>query len=145
MDLPLARAQAIIRCGCGAARCEGRQGWQWRGCIDSAMLRFSTDAPPACFPSCCAPFPARRHLPPACRSKLQQEGWKFVVTGHSLGSAVATLLGMHLRERFSDLHVWAFNPPGGLLSWELSQVLVCMGSGLRGIGCGWDRGERASE
>jgi sn1-specific diacylglycerol lipase len=46
----------------------------------------------------------------------------MVVTGHSLGAAVATLLGMQLRERFTDLQCWAFNPPGGLLSWELAQI-----------------------
>lgn len=34
------------------------------------------------------------------RSKLQLAGWRFVVTGHSLGAAVATLLGMHLRQQF---------------------------------------------
>jgi hypothetical protein len=56
------------------------------------------------------------------RSKLQLRGWKVVVTGHSLGAAVATLLGMQLRERFAELQCWAFNPPGGLLSWELSQI-----------------------
>ncbi|KAI3429288.1 hypothetical protein D9Q98_005384 [Chlorella vulgaris] len=56
------------------------------------------------------------------RSKLQLDGWKVVVTGHSLGAAVATLLGMQLRERFTDLQCWAFNPPGGLLSWELAQI-----------------------
>ncbi|KAI3429289.1 hypothetical protein D9Q98_005385 [Chlorella vulgaris] len=56
------------------------------------------------------------------REKLQLDGWKMVVTGHSLGAAVATLLGMQLRERFTDLQCWAFNPPGGLLSWELAQI-----------------------
>ena len=91
----------------------------------------------------------------ACRSKLQQQGWKVVVTGHSLGAAVACMLGMQLRERFAgeakpspavcvclrsltsssaliamvlcaswcaDLQCWAFNPPGGLVSWDLAQV-----------------------
>jgi sn1-specific diacylglycerol lipase len=59
------------------------------------------------------------------RSKLRLQGWKVVVTGHSLGAAVATLLGMQLRERFADLECWAFNPPGGLLSWELSHIARC--------------------
>ncbi|KAL4447467.1 hypothetical protein ABPG75_004686, partial [Micractinium tetrahymenae] len=56
------------------------------------------------------------------RSKLQLQGWQFVVTGHSLGAAVATLLGMHLRQEFPEVKCWAFNPPGGLLSWELAQI-----------------------
>lgn len=49
------------------------------------------------------PYPALPPIPccSLCRSKLQQQGWKFVVTGHSLGAAVATLLGMQLRDRFT--------------------------------------------
>ncbi|GAB4821005.1 hypothetical protein N2152v2_008051 [Parachlorella kessleri] len=54
------------------------------------------------------------------QAKVQQEGWRVVVTGHSLGAAVACLLGFHLREVFPDLRCWCFNPPGGLLSWNLS-------------------------
>ena len=34
------------------------------------------------------------------QAKVQQEGWQVVVTGHSLGAAVACLLGFHLRELF---------------------------------------------
>ena len=46
----------------------------------------------------------------------------MVVTGHSLGAAVACLLSFHLREAFPNLHCWAYNPPGGLLSWNLSRL-----------------------
>ncbi|GAB4819117.1 hypothetical protein N2152v2_006163 [Parachlorella kessleri] len=54
--------------------------------------------------------------------KLQREGWQLVVTGHSLGAAVACMLAFHLKDLFPDLHCWAFNPPGGLLSWNLSRL-----------------------
>jgi hypothetical protein len=34
------------------------------------------------------------------RSKLREGGWQLVVTGHSLGAAVACMLAFHLREDF---------------------------------------------
>lgn len=49
-------------------------------------------------------------------------GWSLVVTGHSLGAAVACMLGFQLSDQFPDVRCWAFNPPGGLLSWELSRI-----------------------
>lgn len=40
-------------------------------------------------------------------------GWHLILTGHSLGAGVATLLGAKLRGRWPALRVWAFSPPGG--------------------------------
>lgn len=41
-------------------------------------------------------------------------GWRLILTGHSLGAGVATLLGAKMRGRWPGLHVWAFSPPGGV-------------------------------
>lgn len=48
--------------------------------------------------------------------------WKLVITGHSLGAAVATIISFHLKERFPDLRCFAFNPPGGLMGANLSNL-----------------------
>jgi len=48
-------------------------------------------------------------------------GWKVVITGHSLGAGLATLLTMALEpELHGRLKCWSFCPPGGLLSVELA-------------------------
>jgi len=51
-------------------------------------------------------------------------GWRLVVTGHSLGAGVATLLGLMLRPTCPDLRVWAFAPPGGLLSEGVAEAVA---------------------
>ncbi|XP_074319737.1 uncharacterized protein LOC141656661 [Silene latifolia] len=38
------------------------------------------------------------------------EGYAIRIVGHSLGGAIATLLGIRLHGRFSDLHVYAYGP-----------------------------------
>jgi len=48
--------------------------------------------------------------------------WGIVVTGHSLGAAVASLVSMSLKETYPSLKCYAFNPPGGLVSPELSTL-----------------------
>lgn len=48
--------------------------------------------------------------------------WGIVVTGHSLGAAVASLVSMNLKEMYPSLKCYAFNPPGGLVSPELSSL-----------------------
>jgi len=57
----------------------------------------------------------------ALQEALAQPGWQLVLTGHSLGAGVATLLGLMLRPSHPGLRVWAFSPPGGLLSEALAQ------------------------
>lgn len=49
-------------------------------------------------------------------------GWNFIVTGHSLGAAVASLISFNLRERFPDMQCFAFNPPGGVMDLRLSKI-----------------------
>lgn len=51
-----------------------------------------------------------------------EEDWKIVLTGHSLGAAISSLLTVQLRQQYDNVHCWAFNPPGGLYSANLSAV-----------------------
>lgn len=70
-----------------------------------------------------------------CRSKLQLRGWKMVVTGHSLGAAVATLLGMQLRERFAGEPRRSPDCSACVLGlWPRCRACSC-GSGLRVSRC----------
>ncbi|KAI8106170.1 hypothetical protein M9435_000717 [Picochlorum sp. BPE23] len=48
--------------------------------------------------------------------------YDIIVTGHSLGAAVASMISMCLRETYPSLHCFAFNPPGGLASPAVSQL-----------------------
>ena len=50
------------------------------------------------------------------------QNYDVVVTGHSLGAAVASLVSVVLKEKYPTLTCWAFNPPGGLVSPELSKL-----------------------
>ena len=61
------------------------------------------------------PFPEPHSVPvdPAFRDC---RGYQLVLTGHSLGAGVATIVGLMLRSRYPSLRVFAFGPPGGLLS-----------------------------
>ena len=45
----------------------------------------------------------------------------LVVTGHSLGSGVACILSMLLRDRYPDLHCFCFSPTGSLLNHAAAQ------------------------
>jgi len=56
------------------------------------------------------------------KTKLADSDWGVVVTGHSLGAAVATMLSFKLKQHFPTLECYAFSPPGGLLSPELSNI-----------------------
>lgn len=53
----------------------------------------------------------------------QHRGWTLIITGHSLGAGVATLLGLMLRSWRPELKVWAFSPPGGLVSENLADSI----------------------
>ncbi len=46
----------------------------------------------------------------------------LVLTGHSLGAAVASVVAMRLRSRFPRLRCVCFNPPGGVMSGALSRM-----------------------
>uniref|UniRef100_A0A915I0A1 sn-1-specific diacylglycerol lipase n=1 Tax=Romanomermis culicivorax TaxID=13658 RepID=A0A915I0A1_ROMCU len=47
-----------------------------------------------------------------------QPDYDLVFTGHSLGAGVASLLGIIFKPRFTDLKVYAFSPPGCVISRE---------------------------
>jgi len=48
---------------------------------------------------------------------------QLVVVGHSLGAGVAALLALHLRSVYPGTRCWAYAPPGGLMSPELSAAM----------------------
>ncbi|XP_031774668.1 sn1-specific diacylglycerol lipase beta-like [Apis florea] len=48
--------------------------------------------------------------------------YDLLITGHSLGAGVATLLGFLLRQRYPSLKVYAFATPAGLVSRELARI-----------------------
>ena len=50
------------------------------------------------------------------------KGWGVVITGHSLGAAVACMMSFQLRQYFPDLRCFAFCPPGGLVSTPLAHL-----------------------
>lgn len=58
----------------------------------------------------------------AAMASADVDGWRLVVTGHSLGAGVATLVGLMLRAEYPTLRVWAFSPPGGLLTQALAEA-----------------------
>ncbi|BDA42995.1 probable Sn1-specific diacylglycerol lipase alpha [Coccomyxa sp. Obi] len=57
------------------------------------------------------------------RLGLKREGWKLVVVGHSLGAGVAALLSLKLLDQYPNVKCWAYCPPGGLVSPNLSAIL----------------------
>lgn len=73
--------------------------------------------------------PTERRLTPEDYAALLKargvdcRGWRLVVTGHSLGAAVAVLVGLRLRRMAPDLRVWAYSSPGGMTTPELSAAL----------------------
>lgn len=55
---------------------------------------------------------------PLAQALARHPSYTLVLTGHSLGAAVASVLGILLRPRFPMLRCYAFSPPGGILSVE---------------------------
>lgn len=53
---------------------------------------------------------------------LEILNYDIIVTGHSLGAAVASMISVRLRETYPSLHCFAFNPPGGLASPAIAQL-----------------------
>jgi hypothetical protein len=58
------------------------------------------------------------------RKKVQEEGWQFVVVGHSLGGGAASLISLKLRHYYPQLKCLAFSCPGGLVSKRLSHAMT---------------------
>ena len=56
------------------------------------------------------------------KEAIGSRGWKVVVTGHSLGAAVACMMSFQLRQYFPTLRCLAFCPPGGLISGNLATL-----------------------
>ena len=46
---------------------------------------------------------------------LYLQGYRLVITGHSLGAGVASLLAVLLKPQYPHLICYAFSPPGGLM------------------------------
>jgi hypothetical protein len=57
----------------------------------------------------------KRTALPAC------QGWRLVITGHSLGAGVATFLGLYFKQAVPNVRVWCFSPPGALMSPSLAE------------------------
>ncbi|KAL1450334.1 hypothetical protein MTO96_027992, partial [Rhipicephalus appendiculatus] len=55
---------------------------------------------------------------PLAQATARHPNYTLVLTGHSLGAAVASVLGILLRPRFPSLRCYAFSPPGGILDVE---------------------------
>jgi len=53
---------------------------------------------------------------------LEGEFWDYqlVITGHSLGAGVASILSLLLRPKFPDLVCYAFSPPGCIFSFPVA-------------------------
>lgn len=66
------------------------------------------------------------HLPlPRARSVVHEaaeKGWGLIITGHSLGAAVASIISFSLIERFSFARCVVFNPPGGVMDPRLTEL-----------------------
>ena len=58
----------------------------------------------------------------ACFLKSFQ-GYKLVITGHSLGAGTATVLSILLRPTYPNLMCFAFSPPGGLVRYTAFLLL----------------------
>jgi len=59
--------------------------------------------------------------PPSPGSPRGGTGWSIVVTGHSLGAGVASILGWILRTRGYPCRCWLYSPPGCTVSRRLSE------------------------
>jgi hypothetical protein len=58
----------------------------------------------------------------AVHDAMARRGWRLVVTGHSLGAAVACMLSFNLRVDFPSLRCFAYCPPGGLMTAPLASL-----------------------
>lgn len=51
------------------------------------------------------------------------QGWQLVLTGHSLGAGIAALLALKMMRTFPSVKVWAFCPPGGLMTGTMAHFM----------------------
>lgn len=58
------------------------------------------------------------------RQKIEEEGWRLIVVGHSLGAGAAALISLKLRTFFPDLKCIAYSAPGGLISKNLAHAMA---------------------
>lgn len=58
---------------------------------------------------------------PLGQATARHPDYTLVLTGHSLGAAVAAVLGLMLRPRFPTLRCYAFSSPGGVLDVETAR------------------------
>ena len=77
----------------------------------------------------------------AIREAIHQQGYGLVITGHSLGAAVACLVAGALRLNCQTLKCIAYNPPGGLMDENLRAVSK---SYCTSVVCGQDAISRMS-
>ncbi|CAL8469007.1 g8548 [Coccomyxa elongata] len=75
------------------------------------------------------------------RLGLKREEWSLVVVGHSLGAGVAALLALKMLDMYPSVKCWAYCPPGGLVSANLSAIL---GEFCCGVAVGKDAVPRLS-
>ena len=65
------------------------------------------------------------HQPAVCwpHHAVRVQGWQLVLTGHSLGAGIAALLALKMLRTFPNAKVWAFCPPGGLMTGALAHFM----------------------
>jgi len=85
-------------------------------------------------------FPISRALK-RIQEAIHEEGYGLVITGHSLGAAVACLVSSEMRSIRPNLKCVAFNPPGGLLDETLRKDSECF---CTSVVCGQDAISRMS-
>lgn len=83
----------------------------------SGLVAASSSSSEECSSEDVVPRALRRAL---IRKAIVEDGYNVVITGHSLGAAVACLLALQLRPRIPRAECWCFSPPGGLVSWNLA-------------------------
>ena len=92
----------------------------WNALCDNSLLQqcCQMDTTPPDDPE--DRFPLSRALR-LIRKAIHEDGYDLLITGHSLGAAVACLVASQMRRIQPKLKCISFNPPGGLLDETLRQ------------------------
>lgn len=56
------------------------------------------------------------------QAMTEHSGYRLRIVGHSLGAAVASIVSIFLRPKYSDLRCLAFSPPGCTMNEELAEA-----------------------